>query len=92
MELVDGVSLTEILDQEHILETDFLLSVLYQTADALSAVHGAGIVHRDIKPGNIMVTPTGEVKLTDFGISKAPGQVNLTQAGMVMGTAQYLPP
>lgn len=92
MELVDGVSLTEILDQEHILETDFLLSVLYQTSDALSAVHGAGIVHRDIKPGNIMVTPTGEVKLTDFGISKAPGQVNLTQAGMVMGTAQYLPP
>ena len=92
MELVDGVSLTEILDQEHTLETDFLLSVLYQTADALSAVHGAGIVHRDIKPGNIMVTPTGEVKLTDFGISKAPGQVNLTQAGMVMGTAQYLPP
>lgn len=92
MELVEGVSLTEILDQEHILETDFLLSVLYQTADALSAVHGAGIVHRDIKPGNIMVTPTGEVKLTDFGISKAPGQVNLTQAGMVMGTAQYLPP
>lgn len=92
MELVDGVSLTEILDQEHILDTDFLLSVLYQTADALSAVHGAGIVHRDIKPGNIMVTPTGEVKLTDFGISKAPGQANLTQAGMVMGTAQYLPP
>ena len=92
MELVDGVSLTEILDQEHILETDFLLSVLHQTADALSAVHGAGIVHRDIKPGNIMVTPTGEVKLTDFGISKAPGQANLTQAGMVMGTAQYLPP
>ena len=92
MELVDGVSLTEILDQEHTLATDFLLSVLYQTADALSAVHGAGIVHRDIKPGNIMVTPTGEVKLTDFGISKAPGQVNLTQAGMVMGTAQYLPP
>lgn len=92
MELVDGVSLTEILDQEHILETDFLLSVLYQTADALSAVHGAGIVHRDIKPGNIMVSPTGEVKLTDFGISKAPGQANLTQAGMVMGTAQYLPP
>ena len=92
MELVDGVSLTEILDQEHTLEADFLLSVLYQTADALSAVHGAGIVHRDIKPGNIMVTPTGQVKLTDFGISKAPGQANLTQAGMVMGTAQYLPP
>ncbi len=92
MELVDGVSLTEILDQEHTLEADFLLSVLYQTADALSAVHGAGIVHRDIKPGNIMVTPTGKVKLTDFGISKAPGQANLTQAGMVMGTAQYLPP
>lgn len=92
MELVDGVSLTEILDREHTLKTDFLLSVLYQTADALSAVHGAGIVHRDIKPGNIMVTPTGEVKLTDFGISKAPGQANLTQAGMVMGTAQYLPP
>ena len=92
MELVDGVSLTEILDRERTLDSDFLLSVLYQTADALSAVHSAGIVHRDIKPGNIMVTPTGEVKLTDFGISKAPGQANLTQVGMVMGTAQYLPP
>ncbi|WP_122819407.1 serine/threonine-protein kinase [Varibaculum vaginae] len=92
MELVDGVSLTEILDRERTLSADFLISVLYQTADALRAVHGAGIVHRDIKPGNIMVTPTGEVKLTDFGISKAPGQANLTQVGMVMGTAQYLPP
>ena len=92
MELVDGVSLTEILDRQSILDTDFLLSVLYQTADALAAVHAAGIVHRDIKPGNIMVTPSGVVKLTDFGISKAAGQVNLTQVGMVMGTAQYLPP
>ena len=50
MELVDGVSLTEILDRERTLDNDFLLSVLYQTADALSAVHSAGIVHRDINP------------------------------------------
>lgn len=92
MELVEGVSLTQILEQEPVLKVDFLLSVLDQTSRALIAVHQANIVHRDIKPGNIMVTPEGIVKLTDFGISKASNQVTLTAAGMVMGTAQYLPP
>lgn len=92
MELVDGVCLTEILEQQPTLDPAFLLSVMDQTTQALVAVHHAGIVHRDIKPGNIMLTIAGEVKLTDFGISKGNNQLTLTAAGMVMGTAQYLPP
>ena len=92
MELVEGTPLTQILTDNPTLPIDFLLSVMMQTANALDTVHRAGIVHRDIKPGNIMVTPQGMVKLTDFGISRATNQVTLTAAGMVMGTAQYLPP
>ncbi|MBD3689794.1 serine/threonine protein kinase [Nanchangia anserum] len=92
MELVEGTPLTQILADNPRLPIDFLLSVMMQTANALDTVHRAGIVHRDIKPGNIMVTPQGMVKLTDFGISRATNQVTLTAAGMVMGTAQYLPP
>lgn len=92
MELVEGTPLTQILADNPILPIDFLLSVMMQTANALDTVHRAGIVHRDIKPGNLMVTPQGMVKLTDFGISRANNQVTLTAAGMVMGTAQYLPP
>lgn len=92
MELVEGTPLTQILTDNPTLPIDFLLSVMMQTANALDTVHRAGIVHRDIKPGNLMVTPQGMVKLTDFGISRAANQVTLTAAGMVMGTAQYLPP
>lgn len=92
MEMVRGKSLTQILDEQITLKVSFLLSILQQTSMALAAVHRSGIVHRDIKPGNIMVTDEGRVKLTDFGISKAVNQITLTAQGMVMGTAQYLPP
>ena len=54
--------------------------------------HAAGLVHRDVKPGNILITPTGQVKLTDFGIAKAVDAAPVTQTGMVMGTAQYIAP
>lgn len=92
MELVDGKPLTKMLQQRRILPLDVLLPILRQTAEALSAVHAAGVVHRDIKPGNILITSDNKVKLTDFGISRSQNQVTLTAAGMVMGTAQYLPP
>ena len=54
--------------------------------------HTAGLVHRDVKPGNILITPTGQVKITDFGIAKAVDAAPVTQTGMVMGTAQYIAP
>ena len=68
------------------------LDMLEQTGRALQVAHSAGLVHRDVKPGNILITPTGQVKLTDFGIAKAVDSAPVTQTGMVMGTAQYIAP
>lgn len=92
MELVDGYPLTDYLRGGSRISPEYLMPILVQVAMALGAAARAGVVHRDIKPANIIVRPDGMVKLTDFGISRATGQVNLTAAGMVMGTAQYLPP
>ena len=92
MELVDGYPLTDYLRGGSRIEPEYLMPIPVQVAMALGAAARAGVVHRDIKPANILVRPDGMVKLTDFGISRATGQVNLTAAGMVMGTAQYLPP
>ena len=92
MELVDGYPLTDYLRGGSRIEPEYLMPILVQVAMALGAAARASVVHRDIKPANIIVRPDGMVKLTDFGISRATGQVNLTAAGMVMGTAQYLPP
>lgn len=92
MELVHGEPLSELLEREGSLDPAQLLPVLAQAARALHTAHLGGVVHRDIKPANILLTPDGYVKLTDFGISLAPNQAPMTEAGMVMGTAQYLPP
>jgi serine/threonine-protein kinase len=92
MELVDGQPLVTILHEEGRLPVDWTLHVLSQSADGLSAAHRAGVVHRDIKPGNLLVRPDGVVKLTDFGIAQARDATPLTRTGMVVGTAQYLSP
>ena len=92
MEYVEGEPLVAILDREITLSPERTLDVLAQAGDGLSAAHRAGVVHRDIKPGNLMVRPDGVVKLTDFGIAWARDAAPLTRTGMVVGTAQYLSP
>ncbi|WP_022881881.1 protein kinase domain-containing protein [Gryllotalpicola ginsengisoli] len=92
MELVPGEALSSILEREGHLSADKTLDIVAQTAAALQAAHQAGLVHRDIKPGNLLITPEGRVKITDFGIARVADQVPLTATGQVMGTVQYLSP
>ncbi|MBF4567304.1 serine/threonine protein kinase [Plantibacter sp. VKM Ac-2880] len=92
MELVPGEALSTVLERERVLPTDKVLDIVAQTSSALQAAHAAGLVHRDIKPGNLLITPDGRVKITDFGIARIADQVPLTATGQVMGTVQYLSP
>lgn len=92
MELVVGEPMADLLEREPVLPPVRLLPILSQTARALHAAHVAGVVHRDVKPGNILIDRSGTVKITDFGVSLAANQVPMTATGMVMGTAQYLSP
>ncbi|MCM6776946.1 protein kinase [Nocardia sp. CDC159] len=92
MELVQGEPLNAVLNRLGRLSVVQGLDMLEQTGRALEVAHAAGVVHRDVKPGNILVTPTGQVKITDFGIAKAVDASPVTKTGMVMGTAQYIAP
>jgi len=92
MELVIGEPMSDLLEREPVLQAHRLLPILTKAARGLAAAHEAGVVHRDVKPGNILLARTGGVKLTDFGVSLASNQVPMTATGMVMGTAQYLSP
>jgi eukaryotic-like serine/threonine-protein kinase len=92
MELVAGDSLARIIEKRIKLSAVEVMSIVEQTALALHAAHEDGLVHRDIKPGNLLITPSGKVKITDFGIARVADQVALTATGQVMGTVQYLAP
>ena len=92
MELINGEPLNSVIKRTGRLSLRHALDMLEQTGRALQVAHAAGLVHRDVKPGNILITPTGQVKLTDFGIAKAVDAAPVTQTGMVMGTAQYIAP
>ncbi|MEO8519370.1 MAG: serine/threonine-protein kinase, partial [Dermatophilaceae bacterium] len=92
MELVPGRPLSQIIAERAPLPAQETVSILIQAATALAAAHESGVVHRDVKPANIMVTPDGTAKLTDFGISRIVDSAPLTQTGQVLGTAQYLSP
>ena len=92
MELVVGEPLSDVLAREGTLPLRHTVDMLEQTGRALNAAHAIGLVHRDVKPGNILITPAGQVKLTDFGIAKSMGSAAVTQTGMVVGTAQYIAP
>jgi serine/threonine-protein kinase len=94
MEYVEGKTLRELLREEPGVTTSEALEFTGEILRALDYSHRAGIVHRDIKPGNVMVTPAGQVKVMDFGIARAMGDAHqsMTQTSMVVGTAQYLSP
>ncbi|NUO36483.1 MAG: serine/threonine protein kinase, partial [Dermatophilaceae bacterium] len=92
MEHVDGSDLSRLLRQVGRLTPSDAVRIAEQVCSALGAAHRAGVVHRDIKPGNVIVRPDGTVKVTDFGIAQALGQASLTDTGTVMGTAAYVSP
>ena len=92
LEYIRGESLADLIAREGQLDEAMALDVLEQAAHGLAVIHRMGLVHRDIKPGNLMITQNGQVKITDFGIAKAAAAVPLTRTGMVVGTAQYVSP
>ncbi len=94
MELVDGQPLSEIIERYGRLDPNVVLDIIAQSARALDTAHQAGIVHRDIKPGNLLIMADGTAKITDFGIAKANSlqAMQLTATGIVMGTALYVSP
>ena len=92
MEFVNGASLEKVLLREEPPEPQTILSILQQTAAALDYAHKRGIVHRDIKPGNIMLDEDGVAKIADFGVAKIAQSQQMTQTGMVLGTPNYMSP
>jgi beta-lactam-binding protein with PASTA domain/predicted Ser/Thr protein kinase len=93
MEYVEGRSLAQTIKDEGRLHADRAADITTDVAAALGFAHRNGVVHRDVKPGNVLISPSGQVKVADFGIARAvSNQENLTQAGTVMGTATYFSP
>jgi serine/threonine-protein kinase len=92
MEYAEGQDLAHVIREHGRLTPSDAVRIAEQVCAALGAAHRAGVVHRDIKPGNVIVRPDGTVKVTDFGIARALGQASLTDTGTVMGTAAYVAP
>jgi len=93
-EFVDGISLDGLLRRERYLSNDAAMLILYEVCRALQYAHEKGVIHRDIKPGNILLSNQGDVKLADFGIatSREESEEGLTRDGMTLGTPSYIPP
>ncbi len=92
MELVPGQTVAQLIRDRGALDPEFVRSTIAQVASGLDTAHRWGIVHRDVKPSNIMVTPEGEAKLGDFGIARAVDGSSRTRTGEIFGTPQYLSP
>src|SRR3954470_760020 len=92
MEYVEGRSLRDLIRSEGLIDPGRAADITAEIASALAFAHRSGVVHRDVKPGNVLITPQGNVKVTDFGIARAGASDGLTQTGSVMGTATYFSP
>jgi hypothetical protein len=92
MELVPGDPLSALLARQGTIDPARTMDVVAQTAGALQAAHDRGIVHRDVKPANLLVRPDGSIKITDFGIARAADAMALTQTGTLLGTVAYMAP
>jgi hypothetical protein len=92
MEYIEGQSCAEILRDDGWLDVDEAIAIIDQACEGLHYAHRHGVVHRDVKPGNLLRGREGDVKLADFGIAKATEQSSITQVGSVLGTAAYLAP
>jgi predicted Ser/Thr protein kinase len=92
MEYVDGQTLSQLVNASGPLDTLHAASLIGQVADALAEAHAAGIVHRDVKPSNVLVAEGTVAKLTDFGIARSQSDASLTQTGLVTGSPAYLAP
>ena len=92
MEYIEGKTLKQLIKKRGVLSLPEVIDIMLQLLDALSTAHDSYIIHRDIKPQNIMIKETGLVKITDFGIAMAINSASLTQTNSVMGSVHYLPP
>jgi eukaryotic-like serine/threonine-protein kinase len=92
MEYLPSQSLAGMLTEKGPLEPRVVAEIGRQVADGLAAAHAAGVVHRDVKPGNVLIAEDGRVKLTDFGVSRAVDDVQLTRTGLIAGTPAFLSP
>jgi serine/threonine protein kinase len=92
MEYVQGKTLSQVIRQAGPLMPERAVEIVIAVAEALAFAHRNGIIHRDVKPGNIMLTPSGDVKVMDFGIARATASESLTQTATVLGTATYFSP
>ncbi len=92
MEYIDGHSLRDVLRAQTRIEASRAAGIGAEVANGLSFAHKAGVVHRDVKPGNVLIEASGQVKVTDFGVARADASEALTQTGSVMGTAAYFSP
>ncbi len=92
MEFIEGKTLKQLIKKRGVLSLPETMDIMLQLLDALASAHDSYIIHRDIKPQNIMIKESGLVKITDFGIAMALNSVELTQTNSVMGSVHYLPP
>lgn len=92
MEYVEGITLEQLLKQEKVLPSETVVRIISSAANGLQHAHEKGILHRDIKSSNIMISEKGEIKLMDFGIAKMKGSASLTRVGSIIGTLEYMAP